>query len=511
MANAPNLDRFPADLKALRRWVSWRYVRRGTRMTKRPLQSTTRPCAWLASSEACDLVARGEADGVGFVLGEGVLCSDLDNCIGLTGTLHEIAKDAMALATYIEQSPSGRGLHIWIRARISRSRNIGPHDGVPRHEIYDGRAGSTRFVTVTGNRIGDASELRSGSEAQAALDAFVAKWFPDRDGHVPPNAEGESGGQVLSDDAILQLMFAARNGARSRSLFEGDCSGYGSHSEADLALCGRLRFFTRADPAQIDRLFRRSGLMRPKWDERRGNETYGERTIAKALATGGRLYRDPCVRYIAGVPERQFGKVHPSVLAVLGRLTKTDILTYVGVALHANETGECFPSAARVAGLFGSTREHVQASIGTLGRAGLLSATKRRGNSSIFQLPAYQGASKFDTGGRQPSRPSSASGTTYAGKRRKRLGRPRPVSDLDTPPVSKFDTQTDKEQSIDTGEREATDSENEDPDANGKIIPFPEPCIPLRPSARALRDDMLRGPLGRLFLGEDAKESAAGR
>src|SRR5262249_7028533 len=33
-----------------------------------------------------------------------------------------------------------------------------------------------------------------------------------------------------------------------------------------------------------DRLFRQSGLMRDKWDEQRGAQTYGARTIAEALA-----------------------------------------------------------------------------------------------------------------------------------------------------------------------------------------------------------------------------------
>ena len=35
----------------------------------------------------------------------------------------------------------------------------------------------------------------------------------------------------------------------------------------------------------------------------------------------------------------------------------------------------------------------------------------------------------------------------------------------------------------------------------GKVILFPEPCVPLRPSAGALRDDMLRGPVGQYILG----------
>jgi len=42
-------------------------------------------------------------------------------------------------------------------------------------------------------------------------------------------------------------------------------------------------FVFAGDPARIDRVFRSSGLMREKWDTRRGDSTYGSQTIAKAL------------------------------------------------------------------------------------------------------------------------------------------------------------------------------------------------------------------------------------
>jgi hypothetical protein len=59
--------------------------------------------------------------------------------------------------------------------------------------------------------------------------------------------------------------------------------GYRSSSEADLALCSLLASWTN-DPAHIDSLFRQSALFRPKWDERRGDGTYGDRTILRAIA-----------------------------------------------------------------------------------------------------------------------------------------------------------------------------------------------------------------------------------
>ena len=83
----------------------------------------------------------------------------------------------------------------------------------------------------------------------------------------------------MGDEELLGR--ALRDPATAR-LWGGDASGYGSDpSRADLALCSRLARHT-GDAAQVDRLFRRSGLYRPKWER----SDYRERTLARAL--GGR-------------------------------------------------------------------------------------------------------------------------------------------------------------------------------------------------------------------------------
>jgi hypothetical protein len=93
-------------------------------------------------------------------------------------------------------------------------------------------------------------------------------------------------GNALNDDEILLRARRASNGEKFRRLMAGDTSAHaGDDSSADLALCNILRFWTGGDPEQIDRIFRRSGLMRQKWDECRGESTYGERTIALSLKT----------------------------------------------------------------------------------------------------------------------------------------------------------------------------------------------------------------------------------
>ena len=97
----------------------------------------------------------------------------------------------------------------------------------------------------------------------------------------PTNGAHPTAPVSLDDRALLEKMFAAKNGSRVRSLWQGDTSDYaGDDSSADLALLDSLAFWTGRDPSRMDSMFRQSGLYRPKWDR----QDYRERTIAKAIA-----------------------------------------------------------------------------------------------------------------------------------------------------------------------------------------------------------------------------------
>ena len=89
---------------------------------------------------------------------------------------------------------------------------------------------------------------------------------------------------------MLERAFAADNGSKLEALYGGDVGGYDSPSEADLALCSMLAFWTGPDPDQLDRLFRGSGLMREKWDSARGASTYGRQTVEKTIAEKREFY-----------------------------------------------------------------------------------------------------------------------------------------------------------------------------------------------------------------------------
>jgi hypothetical protein len=57
-----------------------------------------------------------------------------------------------------------------------------------------------------------------------------------------------------------------------------------------MALCCELAFWTGKDAAAIDRLFRQSGLIRDKWNERRRDTTYGAETIRRAIEATTEVY-----------------------------------------------------------------------------------------------------------------------------------------------------------------------------------------------------------------------------
>jgi replicative DNA helicase len=101
--------------------------------------------------------------------------------------------------------------------------------------------------------------------------------------HVPLN---------LSDHELLEKAFASKTGSKIRSLYDGHLNGHDSQSEADLALCSQLGFWSGGDSSRLDRWFRSSRLYRQKWDQRHSGDgkTYGQMTIEKALASCSDYY-----------------------------------------------------------------------------------------------------------------------------------------------------------------------------------------------------------------------------
>ncbi len=278
-------DDIPHVLRRGNRWVCWDWwwdPKRGA-WTKPPLDartggnaSSTDPDTWADIAGALAAMRRRRWAGIGRVLvpEDRLVGVDLDTCRDPeTGEIAPWAAEILAeLDTYAETSPSGTGLRLWLRGDLPAllpGGKLGTRRGPI--EVYAGG----RYLTVTGHRLpGTPSTIAERPEALAALVARVSD--PPR--QEPRVLSGSS--PLLTDEEVLARCRDAANGAKFRALWAGDTGDHGDDdSAADLALLGVLSFYTQ-NPAQLDRLFRRSGLCRPKWTER---ADYRDRTIAKAL------------------------------------------------------------------------------------------------------------------------------------------------------------------------------------------------------------------------------------
>jgi putative DNA primase/helicase len=286
--NAPNLHTPAfAELVRLPQWVCWRKeLSRSGKPTKVPYSprfadrkaSSTDPKTWATYERAVAAAKSRGFDGIGFVFTpDDVFCGiDLDHCRDPeTGAIEAWAQAEIdRLATYTELSPSGTGVHLIVRAQMPGNDHAGHKQG--HVEAYD----RARFFTWTGNHLPGTPETIEARQPQ--LDALCAKYFPAD----PPAAPAPKEISSLDDRELWDRMFASASGEQIRALFAGQWDMlYSSQSEADMALCAHLSWWTYGDAARIDRMFRDSGLMREKWDERHygGGETYGQRTVALAV------------------------------------------------------------------------------------------------------------------------------------------------------------------------------------------------------------------------------------
>jgi putative DNA primase/helicase len=265
----------------LMQWICWILVwiegKNGKpgKWTKVPINpmtgaraSTTDPKTWGTIDQAVAGVSRWKCDGIGFVFSaeDPYVGIDIDDCRDpQTGV---ITADAMAIiercGTFTEVSQSGTGVHA-----------IGP-GVVPvggnrqgKLELYD----HGRYFVVTGHPLPGYETIVDITEP---LNEVHRETFTKPERPVLPQPLNAL---TLDDESILK---GVRNTDKGRRLYDGDFAGYQSQSEADQALCNLLCVFG-ADRRQADDLFRRSGLFREKWDQRRGDKTYGEKTLDKAF------------------------------------------------------------------------------------------------------------------------------------------------------------------------------------------------------------------------------------
>lgn len=284
-------DQIPQEMRAMNQWVCWKAIEddaRPGKMKKIPINALTggqaqsnNPGTWCSFDRA--VAASEKYSGIGFMFGNGIFGVDLDGCeAAIEDYRHGIDDNIVGefihtLKSYAEYSVSGRGIHILCKGALPPG---GRRKG--KVEMYD----SQRFFIMTGKRCAPYTGLRDCTDIIKPLhEKYIGG------GQAPTTGIKPALPVNLSDAEIIRLAEGSRQGAMFRDLWTGNYTPYHtSQSEADMALCNMLAFWTGRDPQIMDRIFRQSGLMRPKWDRRQSGSTYGQITIAKAIRYCAQVY-----------------------------------------------------------------------------------------------------------------------------------------------------------------------------------------------------------------------------
>ena len=286
-------EKLPESLKDDAHFLLWRYETVNGRRTKVPYNirgirtDATKPDNGSSFSAVEKAFDNGGYSGIGFIIERRFSAVDIDHCV-TNGELSDLAKDIIGiLDSYTEFSPSGNGVRIIMDTsgiEFDKTRYYVNNRKI-EVEVYTGK----KFASVTGNAIREKPIRICGGEFVSFMDEYMRKPEPERKEALAP-------GSFLSDESVLSLAMNAANGEKFRKLWDGDTTGYPSHSEAELALCSVLAFYCGGDIEQVDRIYRGSKLCNDKWNR----EDYRQRTLEKAVSGIGEFYR-PIVASSAAV------------------------------------------------------------------------------------------------------------------------------------------------------------------------------------------------------------------
>ena len=294
--NSVKQNTIPQELKALPQWVCWKpgTPRPDGTIPKIPFNPHTGKAAkvndsktWGTFDQAYQYFLTHEnMQGVGFVFTDGYVGIDLDHCFLANGKVTPLAEKILNMIhTYTETSQSLTGLHLIVkgvkpekRSKISKINTVGGEVEKKEIEVYE----TGRFFAITGNVFFNRHQIN-----QVDLRPFYQEFFQPaiqaKNANTPNTSKANN--ITFDDEALIRKASLAHDGQSFSSLWQGDTSNFASASEADWALCRKLAFWGGNDSESIDRLFRQSGLMREKWNEKHdGNgHTYGQITIQKAI------------------------------------------------------------------------------------------------------------------------------------------------------------------------------------------------------------------------------------
>lgn len=298
------------------------------------------PSQWMTFAQASALATWQVDDpakphGVAWVLnGDGWFFLDLDNCHDGAGWSSEATMIYRSFPGALsEVSTSGKGLHIFGRCD--------PHTMTQYRNKWDGWL---EFYT-TGRSValtqGGLHVIGGGQYADRDWTTQLTALVPERPdmGDLPTERDPAYTGPE-DDDKLIEMMLRSGstaskfgNAATVKDLWDANVTvlsrmypaysegGDFDHSAADAALMSHLAFWTGKDAPRMDRLFRRSSLMRPKYERK----DYRTDTISGAVRMCQRVYDVPA----RDVPSSPSGTSHEALLSVAEQIEHFSGCVYV--------------------------------------------------------------------------------------------------------------------------------------------------------------------------------------
>lgn len=186
------LSGIPQSLRAIPRWLLWRYTLRNGKYIKMPLTvfnraaSTNKQETWTTFEDVKQAFLGKDYSGLGLVIDGSDFCGiDLDDCRDPdTGELSNLAKEVLErVQGYAEVSPSCTGIKIFTISNLAQSHS---KTGV---ELYK----NGRYFAVTGHVLDSHTDLPL---IRQDLDWLVEREFGQ------PSSRGEDAGKALADSAV---------------------------------------------------------------------------------------------------------------------------------------------------------------------------------------------------------------------------------------------------------------------------------------------------------------------
>lgn len=283
-------ENIPKSMRDADQWLCFIFQDRGTgRLGKPPVSPKTRKIVdktdetkWtsfnraLATYQASDYDG-GNIEGVGFMFDNGFIAIDLDDCFDEDDKITPVAQDILDhfSGAYVEYSPSGNGLHLFVRGVKPNNRTKDTESGI---EVYSGK----NFVTVTGNMLEDSGE--DCYLMQEEVNWLFETYLPEKNIKGTDYTEIEADHGDRSPDEWLDL--GLEKDEKLNELYNNDDHS-GDESNIDMSLITKLSFWLNRDYDAIYEAFIESPWFETK-DTKHKNKVlnradYIENTINNAI------------------------------------------------------------------------------------------------------------------------------------------------------------------------------------------------------------------------------------